>query len=187
MRMTIHEVFHGGPSPLALGFMIGGGAVAQVTPTTGVGATGLIVSLTGLAMALLQYFKVIFDDRQKAREAEGRDAKIRDLESVVARLESELAGSRNRHHDNLNRMNGIVGELEIKLIDERLARARLEGQLGVIDKTHAAAINTNAENIQKVAAEMIPPMSVPPIHVDPASGDDHPVVTVSPAKPAESP
>jgi len=134
-----------------------GGVVAQATPTTGVGAAGLIASIAGLLMAGFQYFKVIMDARSQGRQ--------------LAEVRAELEANRKKRHDDANRFNAKFAEVQVQLIESNIKVARLEGQLGQTDKTHASAINANSENIGAIAQRTGTDLPVNAAHVEPIISD----------------
>jgi len=86
------------------------------------------------------------------------EANKESLSAKVKKLEEDLAGSRQRRHQDANKFNAILMELQVKAdLAEKKANeaairaARLEGHLVAIDKTHADGINANTKNIDAMA------------------------------------
>lgn len=130
-----------------------GGLVAQVSQPT-VGAAGLVVAITGLVVAGFQYYKAWLDSRNQSK--------------VIEDLRADLLTTRQKRHGDANRING----LQLELTAEKMRTARLEGQLGVIDKSHSSAINENAANTQAIAEQTGSVLPSPLPHVDPVVGSD---------------
>jgi hypothetical protein len=149
-------------SPLAPIVALGGGVIAQVTPDTHIGAAGLVASFSALLVAGFQYYKAYLDAKQ-------RDQRIE-------QLSKDLSTSRDRRHAEANRFNAVLLDLRAELEQEKVHRARLEGQLGVTDKSHAEAINVTAENTESIARQTGTKLSRPIPHVEPSlftdSGDE---------------
>ena len=146
-------------TPIAASLSVVGGMVAQV-PNTNVGAAGLIASITGLLIAGFQYYRTFM-------EARNRSDDIRRQAAEIEQLRKDLEGSRERRHEEANRLNALVLNIQHQLEEEKVERARLEGKLGVTDRTHSEAINRNSESIQKVAVALDPPVQVHETHVEP--------------------
>lgn len=147
------------------------GAVVAGTSSADVGNAAIIVAMGGLVTGILggitQLVKLILDSK-------GYAGKIGELEGDLAATKQELAGSRQRRHQDANRFNGILMELQAKnLLAERKANeaairvARLEGQLSTTDKAHSEAINANSDNIIAVAAKTDTELPAPVPHVEP--------------------
>lgn len=124
-------------SPLGAVMAIGGGIVAQAAPNTGVGAAGLIASIAGLLMAGFQYYKTWMDSKNYVSQIQG--------------LKDDLKAARDGRHADANRFNGLILDLQGRVREADLAMARLEGKLGLTDRTHATAINNNSDNIANLA------------------------------------
>lgn len=95
------------------------------------------------------------------------DANKVSLSARVKELETKLDQKRKLWHEEANRQTGLFMKMEAQLWEAKLRVAKLEGQLGITDKLHAAAINANAENINIVAEKTGVPLAVHPPHVDP--------------------
>lgn len=154
---------HGAQYPVGWGLVIGGGALAQISPTTGVGAAGLIASLSGLLLAAFQYYKVWMDARQ-------RDQKIEEQNHQIDYLKRGLVAAADKRHQMRNDFNGVLTSVQAELMEANLRVARLEGQLGVTAKTHAKAINTISDTVAEVAERVVPPVDVPHPHL-PVNGE----------------
>lgn len=157
----------GSPTPFGFLMAIGGGMVAQATPTTPVGMAGLIVSITGLLMAGFQYFKVWMDHRNRDREIEAQNVEIQSLRD-------EIRKARENRHADANRFGGQISVLELKLYEADVRYARLEGKLGITDVTHAKAINANSENIVAVAEQTGTQLPLDSPHIEPVNGQETP-------------
>lgn len=129
-----------------------------------VAAGGLI---TGFGGIITQLFKLWLDAQKVRMDQQGWADRVK-------KLEDDLAGSRQRRHQDASRFNGILMEQQAEtLLAKREATeaairvAKLEGQLGVIDRTHAEGINLNSKNIDIVAARSGIPLPEHPPPVEP--------------------
>jgi hypothetical protein len=154
-------------SPVGFALAVGGGVVAQVSPNTSVGAAGLIASLSGLLLAGFQYYKVWMDARL-------RDQQIASQAGQIASLQAELEKAAKRRHDMRNDFNNQALRLHNEMIEMGHRNSWLEGQLGIVDKTHSQAINAISDDVATIAGNMRPPVEVSPLRLDPIaeSGDD---------------
>lgn len=161
-----------GPTMTAAGstVAVASSLVAQQS-SADIGNAAIIVAtgglITGAGGVITQLFKLWLDGKNYSQR--------------IKQLEADLAGTRDRNHKMRAQMQGVVYELQAKQMEAdtkaeaaekkateaAIRAARLEGLLGITDKTHAAAINTNADNINIVAKEAGVPLPVHPPHVDP--------------------
>lgn len=151
--------------PFGWALTIGGGIVAQVAPTTNVGAAGLIASLSGLLLAGFQYYKVWMESRQ-------RDERIEEQNAQIVRLKQELVDAADKRHKMRGDFNAKLLALQAEREEASHRVARLEGQLGLSNETHAKAINAISGDLQAVAGKMHPPMDVHATVVGPIDSSD---------------
>jgi hypothetical protein len=144
------------PSPLGWIMALGGGLVAQVSPSTPVGAAGLIASIAGLLMAGFQYYKTWMDGKNHVKQ--------------IQTLSKELQEAREGRHADANRFEKMIRATEVRLLDSNLKIANLEGRLGITDKTHARAINASSDNINALAEHTGTDLPAPSPHL-PANGN----------------
>lgn len=104
------------------------------------------------------------------------DANKASLAAKVRELETKLDQKRKQWHEEANRQGGLFMKVQAELRLAELRVAKLEGQLGAIDRSHAENINANTKNIDVVAerAGVQPPEHPPPVEpIVPAPPDDN--------------
>lgn len=154
--MSAGDVVPATTTAIGSGVAVSGSLLAQVT-NADVGNAALIVAygglLTGVLGGITQLFKLWLDSQSYSTR--------------VQKLEADLKYTRERRHDDANRLNAIGLELQA----EKLRAARLEGQLGQTANTHAEAINANSTNSQALAEQIGVTLPAPSPHIDPIVSD----------------
>lgn len=107
---------------------------------------------------------------QRDNEAANKDS----LTAQIKQLEATLLEKRKEWHDQADRQNGMLDKVRLDLWQAQLRVAKLEGQLGVTDKTHSEAINSNGENIKAIAENTGTDLPAPTPHVEPIMPDPDP-------------
>lgn len=145
------------PTSIAAGGL-GLSLLAEITSSGNAGVAGVILALTSLLACGFQYFKAILDSRQQAKE------NVRQARRID-QLETDLAGSRHRRHEDANRYNAILMEYRVEIVS-------LKSRLGIMDKTHVEAININADDTEFLADRTGVRLPKKPPHIEPMEEDE---------------
>lgn len=161
-----------GPTMTAVGSTaaVAGAVVAQAS-SSDMGNAALFVGLSGVITALVggitQLFKIWLDSRNYADKIKQLEAKVLDGSQKRHADRSKFQGLFMQQEAQLMEANDKVKKAETKATEAQIRMARLEGQLGVIDKTHAENINANTKNIDVVAEQAGVQLPVHPPPVEP--------------------